>query len=90
MNSCRKIYSKSSPILSLLAIAICEMNFPERTSRPVVDYVLLKKDDFSKRVKPTEAELRAYFDSHKDLYRIKEKRRASVFADSGFSNPPDR
>lgn len=41
-----------------------------------VDYVLLKKDDFKKRVKPNPAELQAYFNAHKDSYRIKEKRRA--------------
>jgi peptidyl-prolyl cis-trans isomerase D len=41
-----------------------------------VDFVLLKKDDYQKKIKPTEADLRAYFDAHKDLYRIKEKRRA--------------
>ncbi len=50
--------------------------FSKTNQQTVVDYVLLKKDDVSKRVKPTEAELRAYFDSHKDTYRIKEKRRA--------------
>jgi peptidyl-prolyl cis-trans isomerase D len=50
--------------------------FSKTNQQTVVDYVLLKKDDVSKRVKPTEAELRAYFDSRKDTYRIKEKRRA--------------
>lgn len=50
--------------------------FSKTNRQTVVDYVLLKKDDVSKRIKPTEAELRAYFDSHKDSYRIKEKRRA--------------
>ncbi len=49
--------------------------FVRTNQQMVVDYVLLKKDDLSKRVKPTEAEIRAYFDSHKDAYRIKEKRR---------------
>jgi len=41
-----------------------------------VEYVLLKKDSFKKRVKPTDEELQAYFDTHKNSYRIKEKRRA--------------
>ncbi len=50
--------------------------FSRTNQQTVVDYVLLKKDDFSKRAKPTEAELRAYFDLHKDMYRIREKRRA--------------
>ena len=50
--------------------------FARTNQQMVVDYVLLKKDDVSKRIKPTEAELRAYFDSHKDTYRIREKRRA--------------
>jgi len=40
-----------------------------------VDYIVLKKEDFKKRIKPTEAELQAYFDGHKDTYKIKEKRR---------------
>ncbi len=41
-----------------------------------VAFVLFKKDDFKKDLKPTEAELRAYFEAHKDNYRIKEQRRA--------------
>lgn len=41
-----------------------------------VDYVLLKKDDFTKRVKPTPSDLQSYFGANKDSYRIKEKRRA--------------
>jgi peptidyl-prolyl cis-trans isomerase D len=39
-----------------------------------VSYVLLKKEDFKKRVQPSESDLRAYFDGHKDAYKIKEKR----------------
>jgi peptidyl-prolyl cis-trans isomerase D len=50
--------------------------FARTSQQTVVDYVYLKKDDFVKSVKPTEAELRAYFDGHKDAYRIREKRRA--------------
>jgi peptidyl-prolyl cis-trans isomerase D len=50
--------------------------FARTNQQTVVDYVILKKDEFGKNVKPTDAELRAYFDGHKDAYRIKEKRRA--------------
>lgn len=41
-----------------------------------VAYVIFKKDDFKKNVKPTEADLQAYFNAHKDKYNIKERRRA--------------
>jgi peptidyl-prolyl cis-trans isomerase D len=50
--------------------------FSQASQKTRVDYVILKKDDFKKRVKPAETELRAYFDGHKEAYRIKEKRRA--------------
>jgi peptidyl-prolyl cis-trans isomerase D len=50
--------------------------FAQENQKTVVDYVLLKKEDQKKAIKPTEAELRTYFDGHKDAYRIKEKRRA--------------
>jgi len=49
--------------------------FARTNQQTVVEYVLFKKDDFKKQVKPTEAELRAYFDGHKDSYKVKEKRR---------------
>jgi peptidyl-prolyl cis-trans isomerase D len=50
--------------------------FSRTNLQTVADYAILKKDDYIKRVKPTEADLRAYFDGHKDAYRIKERRRA--------------
>ena len=50
--------------------------FARTTRKTQVDYVLLKKEEYKKRVKPTDAELKAYFDAHKDVYRVKEKRRA--------------
>ncbi len=50
--------------------------FSRTTQKTQIDFVILKKDDYKKRLKPTESELRAYFDQHKDNYRIKEKRRA--------------
>jgi peptidyl-prolyl cis-trans isomerase D len=50
--------------------------FARSNQQTVADYVFLKKSDYEKRVKPTEAELQAYFNEHKDAYRIKEKRRA--------------
>jgi peptidyl-prolyl cis-trans isomerase D len=50
--------------------------FSKLNQKTQVDYVILKQEDYKKRLKPTEAELRAYFDSHKEAYRTKEKRRA--------------
>ncbi len=50
--------------------------FAKTNQKTQVDYVILKKEDYKKRVKPTEAELQQYFDAHKETYRIKEKRRA--------------
>jgi len=41
-----------------------------------VSFVVLKKDDFSKKVKPAEADLKAYFEAHKDKYHVREQRRA--------------
>jgi peptidyl-prolyl cis-trans isomerase D len=43
-----------------------------------VQYVLLDKEAAKKKVVPTEAELRTYFDANKDKYAIKEERRAQV------------
>lgn len=39
-------------------------------------YTVLKKQDFTGRVKPSEEDLRAYFEANKLNYQIKEKRRA--------------
>jgi peptidyl-prolyl cis-trans isomerase D len=50
--------------------------FSRTNQKTQVDYVLLKKDAYRKRVKPTEAELQSYFEAHKEQYRIMEKRRA--------------
>jgi peptidyl-prolyl cis-trans isomerase D len=50
--------------------------FARTNQQTVVDYVLLKKEDFKKRITPTEAELRSFFDGHKDQYKVKEKRKA--------------
>jgi peptidyl-prolyl cis-trans isomerase D len=50
--------------------------FIKRNQSTKVAYVVLKKDNFKNRVKPTEEELQSYFDSHKDAYTVKEKRRA--------------
>ena len=48
-----------------------------RTSETAeVYYTILKKQDFKARVKPSEADLRTYFDGHKAAYQIKEKRKA--------------
>jgi len=50
--------------------------FARNNQLAIVDFVLLKKDDLKKNVKPTEADLKAYFDAHKTAYKMKEKRRA--------------
>jgi peptidyl-prolyl cis-trans isomerase D len=50
--------------------------FKRMNQEAQVSFVIFKKDDFRKDVKPTDAELQAYFDAHKDNYRIKEQRRA--------------
>ncbi len=48
-----------------------------RTSQEAqVEFVALKKEDFKKKVKPAETELKAYFDARKDKYNIQEQRRA--------------
>jgi peptidyl-prolyl cis-trans isomerase D len=50
--------------------------FSRTTQKTQIDYVILRKDDYTKRIKPAESDLKAYFEQHKDNYRIKEKRRA--------------
>ena len=50
--------------------------FTRQNQEAQVQFVVLKKDDFKKDVKPTESELRAYFDKNKDKYFIKEQRKA--------------
>ncbi len=50
--------------------------FTRNNQQTVVDFVILKKDDFKKKVKPADADLKAYFDAHKTNYKLKEKRRA--------------
>jgi len=48
----------------------------QRTNQEAqVAYVLFRKDDFKKDVKPTEPDLQAYFNAHKTKYNIKEQRR---------------
>jgi peptidyl-prolyl cis-trans isomerase D len=50
--------------------------FSHTNQKTQVDYALLKVEEYKKRLKPTEAELRSYFDEHKAAYTVKEKRRA--------------
>jgi peptidyl-prolyl cis-trans isomerase D len=54
--------------------------FSHTNEQTTVFYSVLKKDDFAKRVKPLEPELRAYFDGHKASYQVKEMRRAQYLA----------
>lgn len=50
--------------------------FSRSNEQAEVYYAILKKQDFKTRVKPAEADLRAYFEEHKAPYQIKEKRKA--------------
>jgi len=50
--------------------------FSQTTQKTQIDFVILENDDYRKRIKPAESDLRSYFDQHQDTYRIKEKRRA--------------
>ena len=50
--------------------------FSKTNQTTTVDYILLEKDNFKKRIKPTDTDLQAYFEEHKENYRIKEKRSA--------------
>ena len=50
--------------------------FSRSNEQAEVYYAILKKQDFKVRVKPVEADLRAYFEEHKASYQIKEKRKA--------------
>lgn len=50
--------------------------FTRSNQEAEVSFVILKKDDFKKKVIPTEAELRAHFEANKDKYKIKEQRRS--------------
>jgi peptidyl-prolyl cis-trans isomerase D len=50
-------------------------DFSRTNQEMQVYYILLKKDDFKKRVKPTEPDLQAYFEGHKEAYKVKETRR---------------
>jgi peptidyl-prolyl cis-trans isomerase D len=50
--------------------------FSRTTQKTQIDYVVLEKDSYGKQIKPTESNLRSYFDQHADNYRIKEKRKA--------------
>ena len=51
-------------------------SYQRSTQMIQVDYVLLKKDDFKKRVKPTAEDTEAWFNDHKGSYTIREKRAA--------------
>ncbi len=50
-------------------------NFGRQNQEAQVQYVLFDKEAAKKRMTPTEAELRSYFDANKDKYHIKEERR---------------
>jgi peptidyl-prolyl cis-trans isomerase D len=71
-NKVRNVFSDSMEVNELDLRDIYErMNLETQVS-----FVVLKREDFAKRVTPTEAELRAHFDANKERYHISEKRRA--------------
>ncbi len=49
--------------------------FLRQNQDAVAQYVVFDKEAAKKRINPTEAELRTYFDANKDKYHIKEERR---------------
>jgi peptidyl-prolyl cis-trans isomerase D len=61
-----------------LAISENEMraDFTRTNQEAQITFAILKKDDFRKRVNPTETEIRAYFDAHKATYNLREQRRS--------------
>jgi len=50
--------------------------YRQSTEKIQMDFVLFKKDDFRKRVKPTSEEIENWYNDHKDSYTVKEKRNA--------------
>jgi peptidyl-prolyl cis-trans isomerase D len=50
--------------------------FSRTTQKTKIDFVVLEKDSFIKKIKPTESELRTYFEENNEKYQIMEKRRA--------------
>jgi peptidyl-prolyl cis-trans isomerase D len=50
--------------------------FSQQNQETQVQFAVLNKDDFKKQVKPTEPDLRAYFDKNKEKYIVKEQRKA--------------
>lgn len=55
-------------------------SFARQSQEATVQYVLFDKEAAKKKVSPTEAELRAYFEANKDKYSLKEERRAQYLA----------
>jgi peptidyl-prolyl cis-trans isomerase D len=50
--------------------------FARESVEAQVAFVTLKREDFVKQVKPSDAELKAYYDAHKSNFRVGERRRA--------------
>ena len=71
----RKLYAIVTDSLVVSDLDLRD-EFSRTTQKTKIAYVILKREDFKKLVKTTEAELRSYFDQHKDKYRMKEERRA--------------
>ncbi len=71
----RKVINLLTDSLSLPDSQLRE-NFARQNQEAQVQYVLLDKEAAKKKVIPSEADLRTYFEANKDKYNIKEERRA--------------
>ena len=50
--------------------------YQRSTQKMQIDYVLLEKNDFKKRIKPLAEDIETWFNGHKDAYTFREKRNA--------------
>jgi len=50
--------------------------FSRSNQKTKIAFVVLEKDNFIKRIKPTESELKTYFEENNEKYQIAEKRKA--------------
>jgi peptidyl-prolyl cis-trans isomerase D len=71
----RKVMDVLSDSLSIPEQQLRE-SFARQNQEAQVEYALFDKEVAKKRINPTEAELRAYFEKDKEKYHIKEERQA--------------
>lgn len=51
-----------------------ELEYRRQNERTEIDYALLRADEFARRVNPSEAELRAYYQRNRERYQVPERR----------------